>query len=241
MNYLSILSTILAFAFTLAVFNRYLNRRRTYLLLWALGLLFYGLGTLSEVILTFTYSTLVLKLWYLTGAMLTAAWLGQGTVHLLVRKGGLPRALTALLTAISLVAVALIFQAPVTGAAESYAVSEPASAQYQEILVRSGLVTALTIFLNIYGTLALVGGALYSAFLFWRKRVLANRMFGNILIAGGALMPALGGSFLKAGLADWLYLSELLGVILMYAGFLLATTGAAAESRLAPTTVTDSS
>jgi len=82
---------------------------------------------------------------------------------------------------------------------------------------------ALTIILNIYGTITLVGGAIYSAFLFWRKKVLINRMFGNILIAGGALLPALGGSFLKAGLPDWLYLSELLGVILMYAGFLQAT------------------
>jgi hypothetical protein len=81
----------------------------------------------------------------------------------------------------------------------------------------------LTILLNIYGTITLVGGALYSAYLFWRKRVLANRMIGNILIAAGALMPAMGGSLLKAGMADWLYLSEFLGVILMYIGFLQAT------------------
>jgi hypothetical protein len=48
-------------------------------------------------------------------------------------------------------------------------------------------------------------------------------MLGNILIAAGALMPAIGGSFLKAGLADMLYASEFLGVILMYAGFLVTT------------------
>jgi hypothetical protein len=36
-------------------------------------------------------------------------------------------------------------------------------------------------------------------------------------------MPTLGGSFIKAGLADWLYLSEFLGVVLMYAGFVRAT------------------
>ena len=82
---------------------------------------------------------------------------------------------------------------------------------------------ALTILLNIYGTLTLVGGALYSAYLFWRKKVLANRMFGNILIAAGALMPATAGTFVQAGLVDWLYLSELLGVLLMFSGFVLAT------------------
>jgi hypothetical protein len=50
-------------------------------------------------------------------------------------------------------------------------------------------------------------------------------MFGSILIAIGGLFPAMGGSFLKAGLFDFLYLSELAGIILLFAGFLLATAG----------------
>ena len=49
-------------------------------------------------------------------------------------------------------------------------------------------------------------------------------MIGNVLIAAGALAPAMAGSFVKLGLADVLYLSELVGVILMYIGFLQATT-----------------
>jgi hypothetical protein len=69
----------------------------------------------------------------------------------------------------------------------------------------------------------LVGGALYSAYLFWRKRVLAHRVIANVLIAAGALMPASAGTFVKLGLADWLYVSELLGAILMFIGFLQAT------------------
>ena len=36
-------------------------------------------------------------------------------------------------------------------------------------------------------------------------------MIGNILIAAGALMPAMAGGFVRAGLVDWLYVSELLG------------------------------
>ena len=92
-------------------------------------------------------------------------------------------------------------------------------------MTRGGLIIALTILLNLYGTVTLVGGALYSAYLFWRKEILSNRMFGNILIAVGALSPAMGGSFLKAGLFDFLYLSELAGIILMFAGFQLATAG----------------
>jgi hypothetical protein len=224
MNILPWLSTIVTFIFTVVVYTRYRQRGGIHLLLWALGLLFYGLGTLGEVVLGLTYSAFVLKLWYLTGAMLTAAWLGMGTVHLLIRKGNTAMILTWVLAAVSLLAVFLVFSAPVNDVA--YEVSRPASEQYRDILTRGGLIIFLTILLNIYGTVTLVGGAIYSAFLFWRKKVLANRMYGNILIAAGALSPALGGTFLKAGLVDFLYLSELIGAIVMFAGFILATQNA---------------
>lgn len=223
MNYIPYLSTVITFAFVIAVYNRYRQRGGIHLLLWAVGLLFYGLGTLSEVILSLTFNVFVLKIWYLTGAMLTAAWLGQGSVHLLVRKGNAAQILTWVLAAVSALAFFLVLTAPTLSG--SYDLTHPASEQYKDILTRGGLTILLTILLNIYGTLTLVGGAIYSAFLFWRKKILANRMFGNILIAAGALSPAVGGSLLKAGLADMLYLSEFIGAILMYIGFMMATSG----------------
>ena len=222
MHYISIISTVVTLIFALAVFNRYRQRGGTHLLLWGIGLVFYGLGTLSEAIMIFTFSPLALKVWYLTGAMLTAAWLGQGTVHLLVRRRGVAGTLTAVLAVVSLISAVLVLAAPVNAAA-GYNLNEPISAQYRELLARSGAIILLTILLNLYGTLGLVGGALYSSYIFWRKRVLADRMVGNILIAAGALMPAMAGSMLKAGLGDWLYVSEFVGVVLMYAGFLRAT------------------
>lgn len=224
MHYFPFLSTLVTFAFAISVFHRYLVRRGSHLLLWALGLLFFGVGTLSEVILGFAFSGVVLKLWYLCGAMLTAAWLGQGTVHLLVRKRGVAATLTGVLTAVSLLATFAVLSAPMTPVAASYNVAQPISSQYQDILTRSGLITLLTILLNIYGTLMLIGGAVYSAFIFWRKRALFNRMIGNILIAAGAMAPAMAGSFVKMGLPDLLYLSELIGVVLMYIGFVQSTT-----------------
>lgn len=223
MNYLPYLSTVVTFAFTVAVYNRYRQRGGVHLLLWAVGLFFYGLGTLSEVILGLTFNVAVLKIWYLTGAMLTAAWLGMGTVHLLIRKGNAATLLTWVLTAVSVLAAILVFAA--SAMSSSYNVALPVSEQYKDILTRSGMTILLTILLNIYGTLTLVGGAIYSAFLFWRKKILANRMFGNILIAAGALSPAMGGTFLRAGLTDFLYLSELIGAILMFIGFFMATSG----------------
>ncbi len=230
MHYLPFLSTLVTFVFAGAVFARFLKRRGPHLLLWTIGLLFYGIGTLSEVVLAFTFSSLMLKLWYLSGAMLTAAWLGQGTIHLLVRKRGAAWTLTGILTAVSLLAAALILSAPLTPAAASYHVTQAISSQYKDILTRGGLTIALTILLNIYGTLTLVGGAIYSAIIFWRKHVMLNRMIGNVLIAAGALAPAMAGSFVKMGLVDALYISELIGVVLMYIGFIQATTVPARES-----------
>lgn len=223
MHYIPILSTLVSFAFAGSVLSRYRFKQGKHLLFWGLGLVFYGLGTLSEVISAFSFSPAVLKLWYLSGAMLTAAWLGQGTAFLLIRKRGVAGWMAAGLVAVSLLSAALVAAAPVTAASAGYNVAEPLSTQYQDILVRSGLVTALTIVLNVYGTILLVGGAIYSAYLFWRKRVLLHRVVGNILIAAGALMPAMAGSMVKAGVVDWLYVSELGGVILMYVGFLQAT------------------
>jgi hypothetical protein len=222
MNFIPLLSTVITFIFAASVLNRYQHRKGKHLLMWGIGLILYGLGTLSEVILGFTFNEFVLKIWYVSGAMLTAAWLGQGTIWLLVRRPGVARWLTYILAGVSLLAVVLVMSAPINPGA-SYDLARPISEQYKEFLTRNGMIIALTIILNIYGTIALVGGALYSAYLFLRKQVLINRVIGNILIAAGAMFPAMAGSFVGAGLVDMLYLSELLGVILMYIGFLQAT------------------
>jgi hypothetical protein len=195
-NYISIFSTIISFAFAISVFNRYRQRKGTHLLLWGIG---------------------------------------QGTVHLLVRKRGVASSLTVVLTIVSLLAAVLVFTAPLTSAAASFDPRVPISTQYKEIMTRGSLTILLTILLNIYGTITLVGGAIYSAYLFWRKKVLLNRVIGNILIAAGAMMPALGGTFIRAGMVDWLYLSEFLGVILMYLGFMQATAKQPVESTPAVT------
>jgi hypothetical protein len=166
--------------------------------------------------------------------MLTAAWLGQGTVHLLVRKRGVAWTLTGILTAVSLLAATLVLSAPFTAAASTYNTTQAISSQYKDILTRGGLTIALTIILNIYGTLALVGGAVYSAIIFFRKHVLVDRMIGNVLIAIGAMAPAMAGSFVNMGLPDLLYLSELIGVILMYIGFINSTKAPAKVAVPAP-------
>lgn len=221
MHALPYLSTLVTLVFAGTVFRRYLRGRRMHTLMWSIGLLLYAIGTFAEAYLEAAWSPLVLRLWYLTGAMLTAAWLAQGSVYLLVRRPRVAHGALAALAVLSLAAIVLVALAPLDPSA--YRAGVPISSQYKDILTRTGPTVVLTIGLNIFGTLGLVGGAAYSAWLFWRKHVLAQRMVGNILIAAGGLFPALAGTLIRIGLGDWLSISELLGAAIMFWGFTLAT------------------
>jgi hypothetical protein len=79
-----------------------------------------------------------------------------------------------------------------------------------------------TPFFNIYGLLTLVGGAIYSAYLFWRKRVMPNRVIANVLIAAGALAIGSASTLTRLGYGEYLYLGELISAILMFVGFRMA-------------------
>jgi hypothetical protein len=74
-------------------------------------------------------------------------------------------------------------------------------------------------FLNIYAVVFLVGGAVISALRFRRSPALRNRYVGNIMIAVGALLPGIGGTATRAGFVEALYVTELLGMLLIYAGY----------------------
>ena len=80
-------SFIISFFAAYLVFRRYFIRKGPYLLLWGLGLLFYGIGGFCEAYYgALGWNALIFRLWYLFGAILVAAWLGQGTVYLLVKR-----------------------------------------------------------------------------------------------------------------------------------------------------------
>lgn len=221
-RWLPFASTLISVIFAIAVLIRYYRRRGLHLLVWGLGLILYSLGTFAEFYSTFEWNALVFRLWYIGGALLTAAWLGQGTIYLLVRRKNLAHYLMAGMIVASALAVVVMFATPVDGSA--FTTGTDLSAQYRQILPERAAVRLLTPLFNVYGTLWLVGGAVYSAWVFWRKRVLLHRVIGNVFIAVGALSPAIGGSLSRIGTSEFLYVSELLGAVLMFIGFIRATT-----------------
>jgi len=216
------ISFVVSMIFAALVFRRYLWRRRPYLLLWGIGMVFYAIGGFCEAYYgAFGWNTLVFRLWYLCGAILVAAWLGQGTVYLLA-KHKWANALMMVLGIASLYAAIRVFAAQLDPALMTASLHTGSELSGHAIV--TGGVRGLTPFFNLYGTVTLVGGALYSSWIFWRKRILLHRTIGNILIAVGAMLPAFGGTFSRFGLPNALYLGELLGTVLMFAGFIRATT-----------------
>lgn len=214
---LPLLSSLVSFAFAFFVLKRYAERKGMHLLFWGIGTIFYGIGGFCEFYNgAFGWNDLVFRLWYIFGAILVAAWLGQGTVYLLAK----PRWANILMGILLLGSLYAIFKVFTAQLDPSQMIGSELSGH---AIVSSG-VRILTPFFNIYGTFTLVGGAAYSAFIFWRKRVLLHRTIGNILIAVGAMLPAFGGFFSRLQIPGALYLGEFLGVILLFLGFLRAVT-----------------
>ena len=232
------ISSIISFIFAIIIFKRYADRKGMHLLIWGIGMVFYGIGGFCEAYFgALGWNVMIFRMWYLFGAILVAAWLGQGTVYLLAKRNW-ANALAVILILGSIYAAIRVFTAELDPTLMTSSIHTGSELSGHAIVTPG--IRPLTPIFNLYGTVALVGGAIYSAYIFWRKRILLNRTIGNILIAIGALAPAFGGSFSRFGIPGALYYGELIGAILMFAGFIRATTPmGATESEPAPSPAGD--
>jgi len=219
---LPFVSSALSFILAFFILKRYVEKRGAHLLFWGLGMVCYGIGGFCEAYYgAFGWNDVIYRLWYLFGAILVAAWLGQGTVYLLVRRRW-AHVLMVILVLGSVYGAFRIFTAQLDPSLLTSSLHTGSELSGNAIVNRS--VRLLTPFFNLYGTIALVGGALWSAWIFWRKRILLHRVVGNVLIAFGAILPAFGGTFSRFGIPYALYILELLGVIFIGLGYWRAIT-----------------
>src|SRR5690348_1000132 len=80
------LTSLLAFVFAVALLDQWWDRRHGFQAIWTLGMVFFGVASACEAIgAAGGWSEILYRTWYLTGAVLTAAWLGLGTAYLLGR------------------------------------------------------------------------------------------------------------------------------------------------------------
>ena len=79
-------TSILALVFSLALLDQWRERRGGFQLIWGIGMLFYGIAAGAEAVAGMGgWNEPLYRVWYLTGAIWTAGWLGLGTAFLLGR------------------------------------------------------------------------------------------------------------------------------------------------------------
>jgi hypothetical protein len=78
------LTAFLALAMSIALADQWRERRQPFQLVWAIGMAFYGIAAGCEALAAASgWNEVLYRTWYLTGAVLTAGWLGLGTALLL--------------------------------------------------------------------------------------------------------------------------------------------------------------
>jgi len=238
-------ATVVAVAFTLALGDRWLARRRRHERAWlvsmalftiASGALWWGAGI--------GWSPLAFRCFYLFGAILNVPWLALGTVELLAgERWGRP--LGRVLAVASGFAAGVVLESPLRGPVRRDGL--PAGRDVFGPLPRvlAGVASGVA-------TLVLVGGALWSAWRLWRvgarrrTRSAASSMpadvapaiaprrlaAGNVLIAVGTLILGASGTLnARLGAAKAFAVTLTVGVVVLFAGFLVATSASTRNPR----------
>lgn len=215
--FIPILTTVLAVLFSTALFRRWVNKGGTHLLWWAAGTATYALGTATESAVTLLgWQAPLFKLWYISGALLGGAPLAQGTVYLLLPQRTARWLTAVLLSAIVVASICVVLSPLQLDLVEPHRLSGRVL-EWQWVRAFSPLI-------NTYAFVFLVGGAVYSAVRYARNHETAYRATGNAFIAVGALLPGIGGAFTRFGHTDVLYVTELIGLVLLYVGYRTITT-----------------
>lgn len=211
--YIPIATTLFCAFFFIELVQHWQKHRVAHVLWWTVGIFFYGAGTITESIHAIAgYNPYNLKIWYIFGALLGGAPLAQGTVYLLLKRKTADL-LSLILIIVILVSATLVILSPL---------KEPADINNVKLsgqLLEWSFIRGITPFINIYAFLFLVGGAIYSATLYYKTVIDKSRFWGNVLIAAGGILPGIGGTASKYGHIEVLYITEFIGICLIHAGY----------------------
>jgi hypothetical protein len=205
-----IAAALLALAFAFLLGRSFRARPAGAKALWAVGFALFAVAAASEAVAQRAgWTPGLFRTYYVAGAVLTVAYLGSGSAWLLLSRRARDVLLGALLSATA-AAIVTVWLDPVNGPV--LAATESGKPPANSALGGHAFLWAIT--LNTVGTLFLVGGSLLS--ILRRQRVRAN-----IWIAGGALVVAASTGLSRAGDTSLLYVGELIGIALMFCGFVL--------------------
>jgi hypothetical protein len=212
-HYIPILTTVISFAFTVVLYKHWqFIPEAKYLMWWTIGTFFFGIGTLTESINTLAgWSIWNMKAWYISGALLGAFPLAQGTVYLLLKKKTADILTWFFIVYIVIASIAIILS-PV-----NMSIVDPARLTGKVMIWKWARM--FSILPNTYALVFLVGGAAWSAIQYARRQGTGNRVLGNWLIAIGGILPGIGGSFTRFGYVEMLFVTEIIGISLIWVGY----------------------
>lgn len=180
---------------------------------WLIGAAFYVVGVACQAAAELgRLDPLTYRVWYLTGAFFVAAYFGAGSLYLAAPPRVAGWATRGLVWA-SVLVTPVVLTAPIDLArVDPRMLTGDGFPQY---------VRLLTPVFNVFGTLALVGVALWSAVRLARSDAPgARRRFWSVsLIAAGSIATASGATLLRFGVPGGFYVSQLIGICLMWLGF----------------------
>jgi hypothetical protein len=205
---LPLCAALVALAFAALLVRSLLRRRSGEKVLWACGFGLFAVAAGCEALAQRSgWSPALFRTYYLAGGVLTVAYLGAGSAWLLLPRrardvlvGGL-----AVATAAASVAVAL-------AGVDTSTLSATVHGRPPANSALAGHAFLWAIGLNSFGSLFLIGGSLYSI-------VRRQRVRANVWIGGGALVVALATGLSRTGSYSLVYVGELVGIALMFAGF----------------------
>lgn len=179
---------------------------------WAIAFALFAIAAASEAIGSLRdWTPALVRVYYLTGAVLVVGYLALGQLYLLAGKR-IARFAPGVAMGVTAFAATLVFGASVD--------QSKLAGHGWEALEKSTTLTITTVFLNAGGTLVIAGGLIYSAVKFRRLGIMRNRMIGCVLIALGTLVVAMGGTATRLGEREYFYVMMTIGVAFIFAGYL---------------------
>ena len=217
-------TALIAAAFAARLGGGALARPAAHRAYWALGFACFAAGAAAEAYgASYGWSPVTFRIYYLAGGVLAVGLLGLGAICLHARRD-----VALLMTGAVLATCAAAAVAVLSAGVDSVQLAEGALRPPPNDAL-TGHAFLYAIALNTIGTLALLGGIVRSL----RRR---ERPMANLLIGAGVLVVASSGTLTRLGDAYGIVLgAQLAGLVMIYAGFQLATQRAPFQ-RAAPRT-----
>lgn len=215
-----LLAGVVAFAFAAMLAGQFVRRRRSYQALWAVALFMYSAASFVVAMGALNgWTSGGFRAYWALGAVLNVPFLAQGELDLLVRSRWVRSALYVLLAFVTAYTIARVRTAAVDAGALGQRLPSG-----KDVFGDGTPAHRLPQLVSIPAYLVLLGGTLWSA---WRMRgrpELRDRFAGTLLIALGATVIAgFGSAFAALGRLPLFSVSLLVGICVMFWGFLRAS------------------